>query len=482
MIVPNMRILAFLFVFTAALWADVRLPALISDNMLLQAGKPLRIWGWASPEEAVTVEFRGQTARATADAIGRWETFLMPVAAGGPFELKVSGTNAITVTNVLVGEVWVGSGQSNMQWSVKQADNPEQEIAAANYPQIRLFRVALKASDVALDDVTGKWEECSPTSVGDFSAVAYYFGRHLHQQKKTPVGLIQSAWGGTPADAWTSLAAIASDATLMPAVLDYARMVAAYPPAKERYDMEKKAGKNPRMPNGPVSSWALGGLYNAMIAPLTRYTIQGAVWYQGESNAAPTRVGIYSRLMQTMIKDWRRAWGQGDFPFLFVQLANFKSNGLWPELREAQTDTMTAANTGMAVTIDIGNPTDIHPRNKQDVGMRLALWARALTYGDKLVYSGPLYRTMTREGSSARVWFDHVGGGLKAKDGTLKGFEIAGPDGKWSAAEARIDGSTVVVSAADVSAPSQVRYAWSDVPEASLFNAEGLPASPFRTR
>lgn len=480
--------------------ARVQLPALLSDHMLLQRDTPIRIWGKADPGEQVAVEFRGETARTTADDIGRWSVFLSPAPAGGPYEMTVRGSNAITLRNILVGEVWVASGQSNMAWTVKASDNASEEIRAANYPKIRLFRVALKSSDVPLDDVTGTWKECSPDTVGDFSAVGYYFARHLHQKLNVPVGVIQSAWGGTPADAWTSLGALASDPALTPAFSDWARMLASYPQATARHAIAMKrweeaaakakaegrqAPPRPNPPVGPGSHWMPGGLYNAMIAPLTPYAIRGAIWYQGESNTGPTRAPIYARLFQTMIRDWRRAWGQGDFPFLFVQLANFGKTApgsQWPEVREAQLDTLSLAKTGMAVTIDIGNPNDIHPTNKQDVGLRLGLAARAIAYGENIVYSGPIFRSAAPMEGALRLHFDFAGSGLQAKGGALKGFEVAGADGKFVSADARIDGSTVIVSSSAVPKPVAARYGWSDAPECNLYNAEGLPASPFRTR
>lgn len=493
-----------LAVIWAAAWAApalgaVRLPALVGDNMLVQRDRPIRIWGWAEPGEAVTVEFLGQTARTAGDGLGRWRVTLAPAGAGGPHEMTVRGTNTITIRNVLVGEVWVASGQSNMQWTVKASDNAAREIANAKYPRMRLFRVALKSSDVPLDDVTGKWEECSPDSVGAFSALGYYFGRHLHEKLGVPVGIIQSAWGGTPAEAWTSTGAMAEEPGLGAAFAEWSKIVEAYPAARLRYERQlkeweeaaakakgegKEPPRRPNAPQGPGGPWMPGGLYNAMIAPLTPYGIRGAIWYQGESNASAARAPYYARLMKTMIRNWRKAWGTGDFPFLFVQLANFKTgpNSKWPELREAQVETLELANTGMAVTIDIGNPDDIHPTNKQDVGLRLALAARALAYGERLVYSGPMYRQAAREEGALRVWFDHVGGGLTAKGGVLKGFEVAGADGQYHAAEARIEGASVVLRSPNVAAPAAARYGWADNPECTLYNAEGLPASPFRTK
>jgi sialate O-acetylesterase len=484
----------------AALWADVQLPAVISDHMLIQRDVPVRIWGRADAGEAVSVSFRGQSLSTAADALGRWFVFLAPAGAGGPFELTVEGKNKILVRDVLVGEVWIASGQSNMNWSVRQSDNAQQEIASAAYPNIRLFRVALKVSHYPLDDVRGEWAPCSPDSVPNFSGVGYYFARHLHRQLNIPVGVIQTAWGGTPAEAWTSVTSLAADPALISVFSDwgkvtenYADQIARYPIQVKQWEAAAAKAKaegrepprRPAPPNDPANhQWMPGGLYNAMIAPLTPYAIRGAIWYQGENNAGKKRAYVYRRLFPAMIQDWRRAWAIGDFPFLFVQLANFGKNApdsQWPELREAQAMTLQLANTGMAVTIDIGNPNDIHPTNKQDVGLRLGLAARAVAYGEKIPYSGPVFRRAVREGASLRLWFDHAEAGLSAKGGELRGFEIAGRDGKFTAAQARIDGSSVVVSSPDLREPVSARYAWAESPECNLYNSAGLPASPFRT-
>lgn len=493
------RSIFVLGVLASTMVADVRLPALISDHMLLQGGQPVRIWGRADPGESVSVSFRGQTVSSEADDFGRWSLFLNPSAPGGPFELAIKGKNQVTVRDVLVGDVWVASGQSNMVWEVRQSDNAQQEIAAAHFPQIRIFEVALKSSDVPLDDVTGSWKPCTPESVANFSAVGYFFARHLFQQRKTPIAVIQSAWGGTPADSWTSLTALSSDPVLIVSWNEWAKALAAFPDAQARYELAvrrwedsaskakaeaKPAPPRPAAPQGPGHAWTPGGLYNAMIAPLVPYGIKGVIWYQGESNTGARRAPVYERLFETMIRDWRRAWGQGDFPFLFVQLANYAKVGpdtQWPALRNAQFRTLDQANTGMAVTIDIGNPDNIHPTNKQDVGLRLALAARSVAYGEKLVFSGPLYRQAVIEGNKMRILFDHVGTGLQAKGGELKGFQIAGANGKLVPATAKIDGNTVVVWADEVPHARVVAYGWSDSPDLNLYNKENLPASPFRT-
>ncbi len=491
---------SFLLIAAAAgmLHADVRVPKIISNHMLVQRGVPVHIWGTAAAGEAVAVSMAGQSAKTEASPLGRWEVFLAPVGAVGPHTLTIEGSNKLTIEDVLVGEVWVASGQSNMEWPLRLSDNAEQEIREADFAQIRLFKVKNTTSEYPLDDVEGEWTWCTPETAKDFSAVGYFFGRHLREKVGAPVGIIKSAWGGTPAVAWTSRLALASDPALVSSVADYAKSIDDYPLAYARYQKQlkdweaasakaiaegKKAPNRPAQPVGPGHPWNPASLYNAMIAPLTPYPIRGAIWYQGENDAVVRRSYEYRRLFRAMIEDWRRAWGVGDFPFLFVQLANFAKapQGQWPELREAQTMTLALRNTGMAVSIDIGNPTDIHPRNKQDVGLRLGLAARAIAYNQKVVYSGPMYRQLTKDGNALRVWFDFTDGGLVAKGGELKSFEIAGSDGKFVAAQARIENNTVVVSSPDVANPVSVRYGWADSPECNLYNGEGLPASPFRT-
>jgi sialate O-acetylesterase len=314
-----------------------------------------------------------------------------------------------------------------------------------------------------------------------------------------PVGLIQMAWGGTPIDGWTSYEALTADAALMPALAEWARLMKDHPAALLRYHQEAKrweagaarakaAGQAfrepaPVKPAGPQGPWKPGAMFNAMIAPASRYPVRGAVWYQGESNTYFTRAPLYGRMLRTMIEDWRRAWGLGDFPFLYVQLAGYAADAEhdWPVVREGQRQALAVANTAMVPAVDLGEEGDIHPKNKREVGRRLALAARARVYGESLVWSGPLFRRITREGEALRVWFDQVGGGLAARGGALTGFEIAGEDGKWAPAAARIDGATVLVSSRDVAAPHQVRYGWANYPSVNLYNAEGLPAAPFRS-
>jgi sialate O-acetylesterase len=640
-----------------------RLPNVFSDHMVLQRDKPLPVWGWADPGEVVTVSFAGRSYRATADAAGAWRVTMKPCKAGGPHELKVAvPAHTIVRTDILVGEVWVCSGQSNMEMSVGGALNGQAEIAAATDAQIRLFTVARKIADTPQEDVLGKWAVCSPKTVGGFSAAAYFFARELRRNLGVPVGLIQSCWSGTPAESWTSPAMLKSNPALAPTlarrftdkdafaaadarfktfyaqweqahyvvdtgnagvtlgwakadfddsawrpmrapvswernepafymngVLWHRRAVEipaawaghaltlklgkigdvdttyvngvqigttgaddlkanavprvytipaaqvkagrisiavrvfnrwgeggfigpadqfslaperlgeiAAAPAPEvvplslagewKYSIERQVD-DPAGPHGPIppdSSWSPGKLFDGMIAPLIPYGIRGALWYQGESNGG---YGYqYRTLFPAMIQSWRTAWGQGDFPFLYVQLANWlhrqdvPGDCCWAELREAQLLTLKLRNTGMAVAIDIGDGNDIHPKNKQEVGRRLALNALATVYGRKIVYSGPLYTRMRVKGETIVLAFDHANGGLTARDGKpLTAFQIAGADRKFVWAEAKIEGNTVVVRSPAVPRPAAVRYGWHYNPDCTLTNAAGLPASPFRT-
>ena len=490
------RLLCSLAFLSLPLAGEVKLPAIISDHMLIQQQMPVRIWGKAAAGEKVSVEFNGARGSATTDGAGTWEVFLAPMTAGGPYEMKIHGTNDLTVHDVLIGEVWVGSGQSNMELPMTRVKDSETEIAAANFPQIRLFTVKKKVSDTALDDVVGEWSLCTPDSTRTFSAVGYFFSRYIHQNRHVPVGFIHSSWGGTPAESWTARPIIEGNAQLKPILEDWDKVLAAYPAANERYEKQlaahkaavaaakaegKPAPAAPRPPAGPGHPNTPAGLWNGMIAPITPYAIRGVLWYQGEANANANKALPYRYLFRAMIEDWRREWAEGDFPFLFVQLANYHANAYWPVLRESQTDALELRQTGMAVIDDIGESDNIHPKDKQDVGKRLALAAQAIAYGEKLEYSGPMFRQMTREGNSLRLYFDHTGAGLQGRGGEkLIGFEIAGKDGNFVSADARIDGQTVVVSCDQTPDPVKVRYGWADDPKCNLENREGLQASPFR--
>jgi hypothetical protein len=480
--------------------ADVRLPALFSDHMVLQSGTNVAVWGWAAPGEQVRVSIAGQTKSATAGADGKWQLKLDPLSAGGPHELTVQAANAVAVKDVLVGEVWLGSGQSNMAMTVDRSQNFEQEQpAAAQFPQIRMFTVPRVAVPTPQAECKGKWEISAPDTVGHFSAAAYFFGRKLHQDLKVPVGLINSSVGGTDIAAWTSeepqlkvpglkakIEAWAQrDKTfdLAKAKVAYEKQLAAWNETAKKAREAKK--QIPRQPRPPVESTfdpnRPTNLYNGMIEPLIPYTIHGAIWYQGEHNSGSVESAtLYGQQLPLLVADWRARWGY-DFPFAWVQLPNFDRPGAWPVTRESMLKSLAVKKTGMAITIDVGDPKDIHPKNKQEVGRRLALWALADVYGKPGVSSGPLPAGHEIRGNQVMLSFTHTDGGLTAKGGQLRGFVIAGQDLKWQPAQAKIEGDKVVVFSPDVKQPVAVRYAWSDNPDCNLYNGAGLPASPFRT-
>ena len=488
--------------------AQITLPKVLSSHMVVQRDLPVHVWGMAVPGESVSVSFRGEIRATHASAIGRWSVYLSPGAAGGPFQMKLLGQSmtvegqsaspsdaapqAIVIDDVLVGDVWIASGQSNMEFQMKQAATAEQDLPHASNPNIRLLVVKHRSAEYPLDDADSDgWAPSTPETAKDFSAAAWYFAREIEQREQVPVGVIESEWGGTPADAWTRMAALGEDAALAPVFTSWGHMTERQPdvPLRQKYKQrlidEAKAQGKPApvirwVPS--LESWSPGHLYNAMIAPLTPFPIRGVIWYQGESNTDLDRAPLYSRLFRTMIEDWRRQWGVGDFPFLFVQISNFKSSPAqdWPILREQQLKTLALRNTAMAVTIDIGNPDNIHPTDKLDVGLRLARAARVLSYGEDIEYSGPIFRQATPEGAAIRAWFDHAKG-LTAKGGDVTGFEVAGSDGKFSPAAATIEGATVVATSPAVAEPLFVRYGWASSPQCNLFNGEGMPASPFRS-
>jgi len=474
---------------------EAKLPGILSSHMVVQRERPIHVWGWAAPGEKVSVEFHGISRSTVSDSLGSWSVFLPPEAAGGPYQLTVISSNAIVLDDILVGDVWFASGQSNMEMPLKgfpgaPVKDSAQEIAHAAQPQIRLLLIPKKASDFPLRDSNTSWTVCSPETASEFSAVAYFFGRELAAREHIPIGLIDATWGGTVAEAWISLRAISADAALMPVFATRAGMMETQSEteailARERREDQaaREAGRvPPQHPWRPdPASWAPAALFNGMVAPVVGYPIRGVIWYQGESNSRLAFAPMYAKLLPALIADWRAEWREGDFPFLFVQIANFKSSPAeaWAVVREAQRRSLSTANTAMVVTVDIGDPDNVHPADKQTVGARLALAARALAYGEKVEYSGPQFRQATSEGDSVRVWFDHATNGLTAKGAVPQGFEIAGADGRFVAASAHIDGKTVVVSSVQVSDPRYVRYGWANAPVVNLYNAEGLPASPF---
>ena len=496
---------AGIMVLGAPAQAAVKPHGLFSDGAVLQQGMAVPVWGTADNGEKVTVSIQGQTAATTAEN-GKWMVKLRPLKAGGPFTLKIAGPhNNADVNNVLVGEVWIASGQSNMEMGIANTANAQEAIAQSGDPQLRLMTIPKATSKTPEHEVTAKWQEATPSTVGtggwaSFSAVAYYFARDLRRALKVPVGVIHTSWGGTVAEAWTRHGTLESDPTLQKMLATYDRQKYTYPQALVNYQRQldqyqaavaqgRGAGlrqpQPPAAPDDPRNPNRPSVLYNAMIAPLVPYAIKGAIWYQGESNAG--RAWEYQTLFPTMIQDWRSAWGEGDFPFLFVQLAPFMAiqkqptESAWAELREAQRlTTLRVPKAGMAVITDVGEEQDIHPKQKQPVGSRLALAALHIGYGKSNEFTGPTYDSLKIEGTKAVVRFKHAEG-LTAKGGALTGFTVAGEDKVWHNADAKVEGDHVVVSSAEVAHPAAVRFGWWNFPVVNLWNSAGLPASPFRT-
>lgn len=427
---------------TRGIRADVKLPSVLNSHMVLQRDMPIPVWGWAAAGEKVTITIGASSATATADADGKWKVSLPAMQADGKtYSLKVVGNNTVTLEDILIGDVWVGSGQSNMEWQLRNTNGAAEAIDAAQYPEIRLFHVKKVQKKEPADDVevTAHWAMCTPKSVPAFSGVLYYFGRKVHEEVDVPVGLINSSWGGSPIEPWT------------------------------------------------VTDKSSGGMYNGMIAPLQPFGVRGTIWYQGETNVIRKNGLAYFDKTKDLVEGWRKTWNS-ELPFYFVQIAPWSGAqyeaGQLPALWEAQTASLKLPRTGMAVTTDlVDNIADIHPRNKLDVGNRLARWALAKTYGmQDIVYSGPLFRSMKVDGKSIRIEFAHAAGGLKTRDNApLSEFQVAGADGKFVDAEAKIDGQSVLVSSPEVAEPKNVRFGWHKLATPNLVNSEGLPASPFQT-
>lgn len=442
--------LVLLILCAAVVQAAVKPNGLISDGAVLQQGMPVPIWGSAADNEKVTVTFQNQMASAVARD-GKWMVRLRPLAAGGPFTMTIAGENTVELKNILVGEVWIASGQSNMAWPLDRSADADKVKAASTDPVLHLFTVPYADLQAPVADVTGAWQEAGPTTIGGFSAVAYFFARDLRKALNVPVGIINSSVGGTSAQQWTRRSFLEADPQLAGAIT----------------------------PN-------TGGLYNGMIAPLLPYALRGAIWYQGESNAGAAYQ--YRTLFPGTIRNWREDWGERDLVFLFVQLAPFQAidflpkESAWAELREAQLLTsLRVRRTGMAVITDVGDPVDIHPIWKEPVGGRLALLALRIAYGRPVVDNGPLYKSMRVNGRYVTLSFNYLDGGLVAKGSDLTGFAVAGADRAFVNARAKIEGDKVVVWSARVDHPVAVRYGWANCPVVNLFNAAGLPASPFRT-
>ncbi len=439
--ISNLLALFVLAITAMPVAADVKLPAVLGSHMVLQRNVPLPIWGTADAGEEVAVDLAGNQAKTTADKNGKWQVTLKPMKADGQaLKLTVSGKNTVTLEDILIGEVWVGSGQSNMEWQLRSSDNAKEAITAANHPTIRLFHVPKVQTAAPATDVKAAWKVCTPETAPTFSGVLYFFGARLQKDLDVPIGLINSSWGGSPIEPWT------------------------------------------------ITENGSGRMYNGMIAPLLPLPIKGSIWYQGETNVIQKNGMAYRGKMKDLIEGWRKVWNNEELSFYFVQIAPWDNtryaDGELPKLWEAQAATLKLPHTGMAVTTDlVPNLKDIHPRNKIDVGNRLALWALTKDYGKQgIVYSGPLFTKQEVEGNKIRLHFAHAESGLKASDEkALSHFQIAGEDGKFAAATATIDGKTVVVSADGVAKPTQVRFGWNRAATPNFFNAAGLPASPFQT-
>ena len=449
--------------------ADVRLPALFSDGCVLQRERPVTVWGWGDPGERVQVSIDDQRHTTIADARGNWSVLLAALDPGAPRSLYVRGRNTLTVEDVLVGDVWVCAGQSNMAWPLRKAGSAAREVAAAGHPGLRLFHVPRAASSAPLADVRSRWKRATPEHAADFSALAFFFGRELHRSLDVPMGLIVAAWGGTRAEAWMSLDMFGREpAPLFAPLLEHRRRVQV-------------------ASRGEVGHRVAGALWDGMIAPLVRFRMRGVIWYQGEAHAEQARQ--YRQLLVSLIRGWREAWGQGDFPFLFAQLPNFRERerlpgeSTWAELREAQAAALSLPATGMAVTLDLGQAHDIHASDKQRVAQRLALLARHIAHGEDIACRSPrLTGFQVLDSGAARLAFDHAAGGLRTSDGAAaRGFAVAGEDRVFHWARAEISGDVVSVRSDAVPRPVAVRYAWADNPDCNLVNGAGLPAPSLRS-
>ncbi len=459
----NFRLMAVFAFFAIAslssLKAAVRLPAIYSSHMVLQQNAKMTFWGWSAPSETIEIQFswNGKTEKVTATRDAKWEIEINTPAAGGPYTISFKASNTILLEDVMVGEVWVCSGQSNMEWSSLNGNKQAiAEVPQAMNPQIRLFNVPKTTAAYPQDDCYATWKSCTPEEMKSFSAVGYFFGKKLQKELNVPIGLINASWGGTAAEVWTPS-----------------------PVVENSVEFSQALALSGATPWWPIDA---GKAYNAMIAPLTKFAIAGAIWYQGESNTS--KAGSYSRLFTSMIKSWRKAWGI-DFPFYYVQIAPFAYGKPFEGalLREAQTQSLWLPKTGMVVISDlVDNIQDIHPQNKLDVANRLANWALADTYGKNgIAYRSPQYKSMRVEAGKTIIQFDYAPSGLMSKNGPIVGFEMAGDDRQFYPAAAFIEGSTVILSCPQVKTPASVRFGFSNISMPNLFSKEGLPVDLFRT-
>lgn len=510
-----------IFLIAQNLKANVQVASVFSSHMVLQRDKRVPVWGWADPGEQVSITFNKQTKKATAAADGKWMLAFDKFSAGGPFVMSIVGKNTVTLDDIYIGEVWLCSGQSNMDMTVAKEDrywagvfNEAEELANADYPLIRVIDADFTPSVPVLNEIkTPGWEVVTPNTVGHMSAAAYFFARDLQKKLNVPVGLVVTAYGASTAEAWISKPALEANPKFSRLLTAFDEKMKLYATASTDTALQNKAAREieqwkidtakarvegrsaPRRPRTGVNperdQHSPYVLWNGMVAPLVPYAIRGALWYQGESNYPSA--DIYKDIMETLITDWRKQWKQGDFPFIYVQLANHEKLITEPvkedpmvSVRDAQRKNLSVPNTAMVVAIDNADSADlgnIHPKNKQEIGRRLSLAALNVAYGQKdVTYSGPLYDKMQVEGNKVRLYFKHTNAGLVAKWGKLQGFAIAGEDKKFIHAEAQIEGNTVVVSSPEVMKPVAVRYAWAKNPLISLYSRrENLPASPFRT-
>ena len=493
--------------------ADVELPAVFGDHMVVQRDQPVKVWGWAGAGESVRATLAESSATATANADGKWSLQLGPMAAGGPHTLSVqAGDDELSISDVYIGEVWLCSGQSNMAMTVGRAQNAKEEQANADLPLIRMFKETSPHAKTPQERGRGSWAVCSPETVGAFSATAYFFGRRLHKHLNVPIGLINSSSGGTAIESWTSLPTQRANTDVAPILADWRKQNNAFDPAVAKADYEtalqrwnerrKRAqAAGTRVPRRPTMAAPPeddknypANLFNGKIQPLVGYAIRGAIWYQGERNSRTELSRLYGDQLATLIRDWRQRWAQGDFPFAWVQLPNYQARQTepsepsgWVNVREGMLKSLKIPATGMAITVDVGEANDIHPKNKQAVGARLARWALCEVYGrstelpDGLDPIGPIYESAQRVGDRMRINFQYAGDELRQPDGELTGFAMAGPDRQFHWAQARVVANYVEVWSDEVPDPQAVRYSWAANPLGNLFNGTGLPASPFRT-
>ncbi len=474
---------------------QISVPNFFTDHMVLQRDQPIHLWGESRPGERVSITLGEDETKALTDSVGHWTVSLPARAAGGPFDLKIRGSNELNFHDVMIGDIWIAAGQSNMEMPLHGfpgsavLKNGEQEIAAASHPQIRLLHMAHRTAAYPQADAAAAWSVCTPETARDISAVGYFFSREIEQDQQVAVGLIDATWGGTPAESWISLQGLSRSAALAPVFRFWSEFSAAQQDVKGVVardktddDAARKQGKEPhRHPWQPnPDSWAPAGIYNGMIHPLTPMTIRGVIWYQGETNSDVRRVEAYQQIFTTLIQDWRTQWGSGTFPFIYAQISSFRSTPQenWGMLRDAQRRTLNVTHTAMIPTLDVGDPDNVHPSDKQTVGHRMALAARSLAYGEKTSFSGPLYERADRNSGGLQVHFNHAVG-LRCKQKLCAGFEIAGEDHGFVPATAVVQRNSVEVQSSEVLEPRYVRYAWANAPEGNLTDSEGLPAPTF---